>query len=181
MDSELEERGRGLNASSESYFDGNEGRLGDNKANRPKTYTQFFEEVFPQYLAIGMSYELFWFGDCTLVKAYREANQIEFERKNLYAWLQGVYVYEAIAAAVPALKPPFNKVKRLSPYADKPHDFRIGKMTDKEKKEKRKKEDQAFFDLMGAWMTQVNSNIADKDKKTNGAGQPTPDNTADNT
>ena len=30
-------------------------------------------------------------------------------------------------------------------------------------------------------MTQVNSNIADKDKKTNGAGQPTPDNTADTT
>lgn len=166
MDSELEQRGRGLNASSESYFDDDgEGRL-SKKANRPKTYTAFFENIFPQYLAIGMSYNEFWFCDCTLVKAYREAHRLRLEQENLNAWLHGLYVYEAFATIAPVLKSPFNKVRKINPYTEKPHELNTKRnMTEKEKVAKREKDDEAFFDLMNAWMTRVNESVAKRESE----------------
>ena len=40
-------------------------------------YTDKFNELFPFYLAIGMSYEQYWEMDSTLVKSYRTAYEIK--------------------------------------------------------------------------------------------------------
>jgi len=52
--------------------------------------------IFPYYLAIGMSYELFWDGDPRLVKAYREAHELKTQMKNQEMWVQGIYNYHGI-------------------------------------------------------------------------------------
>ena len=60
-------------------------------------------KVLPYYLAIGMSYELYWFGDPMLVKAYRDAHELRSAQKNQELWMQGQYnlrAFRAVAEAV---------------------------------------------------------------------------------
>jgi len=40
-----------------------------------------FNEAFPHYLAMGMSYSDYWENDCTMVIAYRKAFQIRQEQE----------------------------------------------------------------------------------------------------
>ena len=53
-------------------------------------YTQKFYDVFPYYLAIGMTPEQYWEGDCELVRYYRKAAQIRQDLKYQDAGLQGM-------------------------------------------------------------------------------------------
>ena len=85
------------------------------------TYTEQFYEVFPYYLSIGMTYEQFWDGDPMLCKYYREAEEIRNEKKNQELWLQGMYVYEAIADLSPILQAFAKKGTKAQPYSDKPY------------------------------------------------------------
>lgn len=68
-----------------------------------------------------MTYDQFWHGDVSAHKAYREAAKIALSRSNQMAWLQGMYVYEAIADLAPYIKA-FSK-SRPKPYRDKPLDI----------------------------------------------------------
>lgn len=85
------------------------------------TYTEKFYEVFPYYLAIGMTYEQFWEGDCTLTKYYRKADEIKKERRNEEIWLQGMYIYEALCDVSPVLHAFAKKGTKPQPYSDKPY------------------------------------------------------------
>lgn len=49
---------------------------------------------------MGMSYELFWEGPPSLAKAYRDAYRIRMEEQNAMAWIQGFYVYDAVASII---------------------------------------------------------------------------------
>ena len=64
------------------------------------SYTQLFEEVFPFYLSIGMSYEQFWYKDPHLVVPYRKAHELRRQQRNQELWLQGAYFAHAINATV---------------------------------------------------------------------------------
>ena len=55
---------------------------------------------FPFYLSIGMTYEQFWENDPSLAKYYREADKLRNERKNTDAWIQGMYIYDAVSTVV---------------------------------------------------------------------------------
>lgn len=70
-------------------------------AQRGRKFHEIFEELCPQYLAIGMTYEQFWYGDCTMAKAYRAAYKLKQKQINEQAWLQGLYIYEALCDAAP--------------------------------------------------------------------------------
>lgn len=86
-----------------------------------KTYTEIFEESFPFYLAIGMSSAEYWEGDCSLTRYYRKAYKIKQEEVNNNAWLQGLYVYDAISTALHnALR---GKNQRAKEYAKQPFNF----------------------------------------------------------
>lgn len=50
-----------------------------------------------------MTYADFWDGACDMAKDYRKAHELKREEDNYFAWLQGAYVYHAIAALSPAL------------------------------------------------------------------------------
>lgn len=83
-----------------------------------------------------MSAEEFWHGDVWLVKAYRKAHKLKIEEANHLAWLQGLYVYQAVGTVAVKLTS-----KKKAEYLEKPLElFR------KEKAEtiaKAKAEDQA--------------------------------------
>lgn len=117
---------------------------GSNNAARPLPFTDLFERVCPYYMAMGMSYDEFWNGDITAVKAYREAYKIRLDNDNTKMWMQGMYVYSAISSMVPVLRP-FSKSRKPMDYLQEPFDF-YGRKEEAErlrrgKTEKRSKEE----------------------------------------
>lgn len=96
-----------------------------------KTRTEVFEEMCPFYLAIGMSSAEYWEGDPSLARYYRKAYKIKQEEINNNAWLQGVYIYDAISTALHnALR---GKNQRAREYAKQPYDFKNKHKTEFEK------------------------------------------------
>ena len=49
---------------------------------------------------MGMTYEQFWYGSPRIAKTFREAHKIRNEQDNQKMWLQGLYFYNAVAAAL---------------------------------------------------------------------------------
>ena len=108
--------------------------MGSEFLNAPthrKTETEIFEEAFPFYLAIGMSYAEYWEGDPSLARYYRKAYQIKQEEINNNAWLQGLYIYDAISTALHnALR---GKNSTARDYAKQPYNFNKKEKTEAEK------------------------------------------------
>lgn len=76
--------------------------MGDRALKESGTFSpkQVFEEAFPIYLAMGMTYELYWDGRPELAVSYRKADLIRQKRSNNDAWLQGVYFRMAVASTL---------------------------------------------------------------------------------
>lgn len=123
-----------------------------------------FDEAFPFYLSIGMTYEQYWEGDSWLVKDYRKAYEYRRDEMNWQAWLQGMYIYEAIADIAPILHPFAKKGTRARKYAEKPYEFKKPEkktsVPDKDKVAKAKS-DQIKAKMMAA-MNRSNANNAKK-------------------
>ena len=84
-----------------------------------------------------MTEEQYWDGDCTLVIYYREAEEIRKERRNQEMWLQGMYVYDAIARISPILHAFAKKGTKPQPYVEEP--YAITKRTVEDAEERRAK------------------------------------------
>jgi hypothetical protein len=108
--------------------------VGDGEITSPRqTFTSFFEEIFPSYLAMGMTWAQFWLDDPGLATAYRKANAIRNRRKNEELWLAGMYVAEALSATVGNM---FTKGSKHE-YPSEP--FPITKDEQEERQEREKK------------------------------------------
>lgn len=57
-------------------------------------------QMFPYYLSLGCSYNEFWNESPWIAASYYEAAIWRKERTNYELWLQGLYVYEAVMAAL---------------------------------------------------------------------------------
>lgn len=102
------------------------------------TYTEQFNELFPFYLSIGMTYEQFWNDDPMLAKYYRKAHELSIERKNQELWLQGLYVYEALCDVAPILQAMAKKGTKARPYPEKPYSITESqRKREKEEEERR--------------------------------------------
>ena len=114
-----------------------------------KTYTQVFEENFPFYISIGMSASEYWEGDPCLTQYYRKAYLLKQEEINNNAWLQGLYVYDAVTTALHNALRGFGK-QRLpaKDYAKQPYDLR-GKVKSEVEKAKEIEIEQ---EKAAAWM-----------------------------
>ena len=120
--------------------------LTESTPTQEKTYTETFEECFPFYLAIGMSSAEYWSGDPSLVRYFRKAYEIKQEEINNNAWLQGLYVYDAVSTAVHnALR---GKNSKARDYAKQPYDFKNRQKTEFEKAKEVEVEQQKAL----AWM-----------------------------
>lgn len=78
-----------------------------------------------------MTYDQFWNEDVELVRFYRKAWDIRQEQRNHELWLQGAYIYDALARVYPLFNPFVRKGTQVGQYPEKPYVF-----------EKRKKETQ---------------------------------------
>lgn len=88
------------------------------QAKRYENYTDAFEDLFPQYLAIGMTYDEYWNGNPYLVVDYRKAHKAKQEQRNWEMWLQGLYFFNALSVANANLHR--GKGKPAEKYMEKP-------------------------------------------------------------
>lgn len=139
---------------------------GNLEENTPLSYSQIFEQQFPYYLSIGMTYDEFYNKDCSLTVAYREAEKIRQERRNTELWLQGAYVYEALCDVAPALKP-FVKNAKIQEYPKEPYAI------SKEEVERRKERDAKIeYDRIMATMQNWRKQSKENDGKGGNDGRP---------
>lgn len=88
---------------------------------KPDTnYTELFMKVFPEYMAMGMSYEEFWHGHSWLASAYRKAHKNKRAEEEWARWRQGAYIYDALLRVAPVMRA-FGKGKvEPGKYPDEP-------------------------------------------------------------
>lgn len=98
--------------------------LSEKTPTKNKTYSEIFDECFPFYLAIGMSYAEYWEGDASLARYFRKAYKIKQEQDNNNAWLQGLYFYDAISTALHNAMRGISKSKPpAKDYAKQPYEL----------------------------------------------------------
>jgi hypothetical protein len=119
------------------------------------TYTQKFYELFPYYLAIGMTPEQYWDGDCALVKYYRKAEELRNEKRNQELWLQGMYIYEAICDVAPILHAFAKKGTKPTPYSKEPYPLNA-KQSEQKEEEKQRMLSEKGKRFMEAMATSIN-------------------------
>ena len=125
------------------------------------TYTERFYELFPYYLSIGMTYEQYWEGDCTLVKYYRKAEELRNEKRNQELWLQGMYIYEAICDVAPILHAFAKKGTKPTPYSEKPYPL-TAKQTKRDEEEKQRRLAEKGKRFMEAMAASINKKFEGK-------------------
>ena len=98
-----------------------------------------------------MSSAEYWTGDPSLVQYYRKAYRIKQDEINNVAWLQGVYIYDAISTALHNALRGFDKHKPpAKEYAKQPYELN-GKVKTEAEKDKEVEIEQEKAD---AWMEQ---------------------------
>jgi len=105
--------------------------------------------MFPYFLSIGMSADEYWFGDVWLAKGYHDAHKINMERHNQMLWMQGLYNYQGLSAALSNALSGFSKHKsKTKDYLKEP--IRLTPLSAKEKQDKIEKERQKIIDYFTA-------------------------------
>ena len=154
------------------YFPNTDNQNGAEKNTAPLSYHEMCNNLFADYLAMGMSSKEYWDGDPKLVIAYRKAYRMKRKNRNYDLWLQGLYFYEALVDASPAFRD-LTKTNTPRPYPDKPY------CLDDEEKRKRAETEEEQRDLKNqayvkAWAERVNRLKAQKakqeEKKEKGEG-----------
>ena len=124
-------------------------KLSEKLTTQTKTNTEIFEECFPFYLAIGMSSAEYWEGDPSLARYYRKAYRIKQDEINNNAWLQGVYIYDAVSTALHnALRGMGKQKSPAKDYAKQPYALNNKVKTEAEKA----KEVEIEQEKAAAWM-----------------------------
>ncbi len=102
-----------------------------------------------------MSYDDFWFGDVSMVRAYRKADELNRRRQNEVLWLQGAYIYEALCDAAPIFHAFAKKGTKPHPYAKEPYAITESEIREREEREARAREERikAEFAAFVAQMT----------------------------
>ena len=85
-------------------------------------------------MAIGMTYEQYWYGDPLMVRAFYKAEQLRKEQLNEEAWLFGAYAYKAFQSALSVSDFFRPKGKKPDRYPESP--VPLKKQESKEDKEK---------------------------------------------
>ena len=94
---------------------------------------------------MGMTCEQFWDQDCQLVVPYRRAYRIRQEQENRFAWLQGMYIYEALCDVAPVLHAFAKQGTKVRPYSEKPYAFEEKRKKTKAETNRNKMENTARY------------------------------------
>ena len=136
----------------------------DSQQTVPKTYADIFDEFLPEYLAMGMPYDLYWDGEYGTKTAYRKAYQIRVENEQRLSdrnnWYIGQYIAKVLQA-VPLLVNGFVP-NGITPgeYPAKPF-FEQHEAEKKEEDRRKKEEDQSKLAeaLFQQFVSRINGNI----------------------
>lgn len=137
-------------------------------------YGDMFDRLLPEYMAIGMPYDLYWDGEYGTKRAFRKAYQTRLENERRIAdqsnWYMGQYVLAAVSAAQLFVAGFNTKGNTIPEYPDKPF---LEKQEELKKEEARKQyeEDQQrlAMALFQAMTTQFNK--SQEQKKVTKTGQ----------
>ena len=113
-----------------------------------------------------MTYDQYWNGDPALVKDYRRADHLRKQRRNEEMWLQGLYIYEAIADCSPLLHAFAKGGVRAKPYVSEPFPLTKKEVEERKDRDARRKREEMVAQ-MEAWTEKINQQIA-KGVKTDG-------------
>ena len=105
-----------------------------------------------------MTYDQFWKGDPALVIDYRRADQLRKERRNEEMWLQGLYIYEAIADCSPLLHAFAKGGVKAKPYLEEPFPLTKKEAEERKVREAKRKREQMIAQ-MEAWTEKINQQI----------------------
>lgn len=95
------------------------GGKGVDNSTTPLTIREYFEKLLTYALFVGMSYDLYWYGDPFALKNYIDAYEMKLANNNNMLWLEGYYVYNAVGCLVPVLNP-FSKEHKARRYLEQP-------------------------------------------------------------
>ena len=116
--------------------------------DKPLSISEILTHDCPYYMAIGMTYEQYWYGDPLMVRAFYKAKKIQDRRKDEEAWLQGAYVLKALQATVGNM---FLK-KGSAPFEYPEQPFTFEEMQEEEAREKTEREQEQEKLWAEAWM-----------------------------
>ena len=100
----------------------------------PKDIAKYLNDLCAYALSIGMTLEEYWHGEPKYINYYAKAYDIKRREKNTELWLQGAYIYNALAC----VSPMFNslaKDHKPKPYLKEP--VALSKEEDEERKYQR--------------------------------------------
>ena len=93
-------------------------------------------------MAIGMTYEQFWYGDPWMVKTFEKAHELKKDILNQQMWLQGLYIQSAVQSVVGTA------LGKRTEYIKQP----LNLHPEKDKEKARQKAIQTFEAMRLAWM-----------------------------
>ncbi len=103
----------------------------------------------------------YWDGDPALPQYYRKADELRMERQNEEAWLQGMYVYDAIIRLTPILHAFAKKGAKPKPYVEEPYPIIQKKQEDKQQRKEKSVSDKGLA-KMEAFMQKFNKSFEER-------------------
>lgn len=85
-----------------------------------KTIEEVFNDACPYFMAIGVSYDDFWYNEPDIAKQMLKAHEIRRKIDNEKLWLQGYYTYIALCSVSPVLHAFAKKGTKPAPYLSEP-------------------------------------------------------------
>ena len=141
---------------------GSSGLISEDKPQVEDTsLTKLFEEQCPIYMAYGMEYNDFWYGDAYLTKFYRESHKLKVKQKDEELWMQGMYIYEALCDVAPIFHAFAKRGTKPVPYTDHPYSI-TNKEREAEKDRKIKQEQEKAKQYMLGKMAKINKRFESK-------------------
>ena len=119
------------------------------------TYTEIFTELCPMYMAYGMTYEQYWYGDPWMTRAYAQAYLMKRKIQNENMWILGAYMTNAFATVIANS---FGKKK--TDYMKKPLD--IFPKTEAEQKAEIREEKRKLI----TWLNGLKRSASQRNKNT---------------
>lgn len=107
-------------------------------------------------MAMGMSYESFWDGDCEEARFYRNAWKLKRKHEDESAWLMGLYIYNSLLSVYPAFNALANKNAKITPYPEMPITWQ---------EERKAQEQEKNFNKMMSLMSRINARFKEGDGK----------------
>ena len=108
---------------------------------------------------MGMTYDQFWYGDVRVFDTYLKAFKLKKKQENEKLWLQGMYIYEAIATV---MSNAFSKTARAK-YPEQPYDI-YKDMDDEDDRREQEEKEAKFAEAYMAQMMMAGRNWGEPDE-----------------